>query len=127
MSKPTQIILDDIYLPYTGRDRYSCHEDLLTVRLEMISGRMVEEVRGAVWRATYSYDYMGNDLCRQVLAVLRRGGPIPAAVLPDNSDEMVSSSFMVESLTPPTFAFSKDGVGLWHNLAFTLREVEPHD
>lgn len=123
----TQLIIDGIYLPKTSHDRYSCYEDLLSTKLEMISGRVVSEIRGKVWRVSYSYDYMGNDLCRQVLAVLRSGKPFPASVLPDNDDTMVVSEFLVESLTPPTFAFAKSGTPMWHNLSFALREVSPHD
>ena len=106
-----QLILNGILLPESSKDRFSCWV----------------ETRGKIWKASYSFDYMGNEKLRQVLAVLRSGGPFLASVLPDNSDEMVSSYFLLDSITQPTFAFSKGGVGLWHNLAFTLREVEPHD
>lgn len=122
----TQIILDGVYLPKTSRDRYRCYEDLLSVRLEMVSGRMIQETRGKVWKVSYSYDYLGDELCRQVLAVLRSGKSFPASVLPDNSDSMIASTFLVESLTPPTFAFSSEGRACWHNLSFSMREVKPH-
>ena len=40
---------------------------------------------------------------------------------------MVVSQFFCVSLTPATFAFrDDDGAVVWHNLAFELREVEPH-
>lgn len=47
--------------------------------------------------------------------------------LPDDSDTMATGTFLVESMTQPTYAFSRNGVGLWHNVGFTLREVTPHD
>ena len=122
-----QLILNGILLQESSKDRFSCWEEDLSVQVDMISGRRVVETRGKIWKASYSFDYMGNEKLRQVLAVLRSGGPFLASVLPDNSDEMVSSYFLLDSITQPTFAFSKGGVGLWHNLAFTLREVEPHD
>ena len=122
-----QLILNGILLPESSKDRFSCWEEDLSVQVDMISGRRVVETRGKICKASYSFDYMGNEKLRQVLAVLRSGGPFLASVLPDNSDEMVSSYFLLDSITQPTFAFSKGGVGLWHNLAFTLREVEPHD
>lgn len=122
-----QLILNGIYLPETSRDKYSCYETLLGTQIPMISGRIVTEIRGKVQKVHYSYDYMGNELCRQVLEVLRSGKPIEVVYLSDDSDTMKSSRFFVESLTNPTFAFSKRGVPYWHNLAFTLREVEPHD
>ena len=124
----TQIILNDtIFLPQVSRDKYSCWEEMLSVQLEMISGRVVIEKRGKVWKASYEYDYMGNDLMRQALAVLRSGAPFRAAVLPDNSDELITSVFITEELSPPKFAFSRNGTPYWHNFSFVIREEEPHD
>lgn len=122
-----QIILPGgIVLPQTSRDKYRCYEGNLSVRLEMISGRMVEEIRGRVYYAEYAYDYMGNDLMRRVLAVLRAGGAFEAAVLPDHQDTMISSQFICTELSQPTFAFSKRGQPYWHNFSFKMREVRPH-
>lgn len=123
----TQLIIEDIYLPETTRNKYSCYPELLVETIPMISGRMVSEVRGTVQKIQYSYDYMGDELCRKLLAVLRSGQPFTVVYLPDDGDEMVSSTFLTESLTNPTFAFSKRGKPYWHNIAFALREVEPHD
>jgi len=122
----TQLIINGISLPQTNRDKFSCYPALLSESLEMISGRVVQEVRGKVWRITYSYDYMGNDLMRQALSVLRAGKSFPVTFLPDNSDAYQSSIFRVNSITQPTFAFSKSGKPYWHNFSFTLREVKPH-
>lgn len=126
----TQIVFraesEDIALPETSKDKYQCGEEILGVQIDMINGRRVIEERGRIWKVSYSYDYMGNDLLRQVLAVLRSGAPIYAAVLPDNSDEMISSYFVVESLAPPTMAFSRKDNAYWHNISFVLREEEPH-
>lgn len=122
----TQLIINGIYLPETSRNRYACYQVLLSDSITMISGRMVQEVRGKVQMIHYEYDYMGNAQCRQLLAALRAGKPINVVYLPDEGNEMRTGDFLVESLTNPTFAFSKRGVPYWHNLAFTLREVAPH-
>lgn len=122
-----QLIIDGIYLPETTRDKYSCYPEQLGECVEMISGRQVVEIRGNVQKISYSYDYMGNDLCRQLLAVLRSGRSFQAFYLPDDWNEMISSQFICESLSNPTFAWSKSGVPYWHNVSFTLREVKPHD
>jgi len=122
----TQLILDDVYLPQTSWDRYRCYPAELAENLPMISGRMVREVRGVVQMISYSYDYLGNDLWRQLAAILRSGRSFPVTYLPDDGDEMRTGTFLVENITNPTFAFSRGGVGLWHNIAFTLREVKPH-
>ena len=124
----TQLILNGgIELPETSRDKYRCYPATLSQQVEMISGRMVEEVRGHVQMVEYSYDYMGSELMRQVLAVLRSGKSFPAAYLPDDGNTLVSGVFLCQSLTQPTFAFSRRGIPYWHNFAFTLREVKPHD
>lgn len=122
----TQLIIEGIYLPETSRNRYACYPALLSDAITMISGRMVREVRGKVQMIHYEYDYMGNDLCRQLLSVLRSGKPLSVAYLPDEDSELRSGKFFVESITNPTFAFSKNGTAYWHNIAFTLREVAPH-
>ena len=67
----TQLIVNGIYLPETSKDKYQCYPGELSVNVEMISGRTVREVRGHVQMITWSYDYMGNDLWRQLAAVLR--------------------------------------------------------
>lgn len=122
-----QLVINGIALPETSNDKYSCYPTKLGDRIEMISGRIVEEYRGEVMRINYAYDYMGNEQMRQLLTALRSTKPIEVAYLPDGSETMVASYFVVESLTNPTFAFSKMGVPYWHNLKFTLREAEPHD
>ena len=123
----TQLIINGILLPETSRDKYQCYPGELSVNVEMISGRTVREVRGHVQYIVWSYDYMGNELWRQLAQALRSNTSITVAYLPDDGDELVSGEFLVESITQPTFAFSHGGVGLWHNVGFTLREVRPHD
>ena len=93
----------------------------------MISGRRVLEVRGQVQMIEYEYDYMGNELMRQVNSVLRSGQSFTVAYLPDWGDSLVVSTFLTESFPQPAFAFSRGGKPYWHNVAFTLREVQPHD
>lgn len=122
----TQIVLEGMALPETSGDRYACWEEMLSVQLDMISGRRVIEERGTVWKVQWSYDYLDNDTTRALLAILRASRPVLAAVLPDNGDGMISAVFVVESLTRPTYLFDDNGVPCWHGLGFTLREEEPH-
>ena len=84
--RTTQLILDGVALPYVSGDRYSAHPATLSRQVEMISGRVVSEERGKVWRITYSADYIDATTCRAALAVLRAGTPVTAAFLPDNGD-----------------------------------------
>lgn len=122
-----QLIIGGVTLPETSNDKYSAYPREIGTQIDMISGRRVTESRGHVEVITYSYDYMGNDLMRQVLAVLRSGSAFTAQYLPDDSDKLKSSEFVVETMENPTFAFSRSGKPFWHNISFTLREVSPHD
>ena len=122
-----QLIIGDYQLPETSGDKYSCPEVPLVVNVEMISGRMVQEVRGGlVYEPTYEYDYMPASLWRSVYAILRSGQSFTAVVLTDKSDELVVGEFVCTEIGHPTFAFGRNGVGYWHNISFTLREVSPH-
>ena len=124
----TQLILNgQVALPETSRDKYRCYPATLSQQVDMISGRRVLEERGHVQMIEYSYDYMGNALMRAVLGILRGGTSFPVAYLPDEGDTLVTGMFLTESITQPTFAFSRSGVPYWHNFGFTLREVKPHD
>lgn len=123
----TQLIINNtIYLPETSRGNYRCYPQLLTQQIEMISGRVVQEVRGTVQIIEYSYDYMGNDLMRQLNTVLRSGQSFPVAYLPDSGDSLVVSTFLTVDFPVPEYAFSRGGSPFWHNVAFQLREVSPH-
>ena len=122
----TQIILNGTHMPQISGDKYACYEELLGEYITMISCRMVLEIRGKVWKARAYYDWLPNDVYTAALVTLRSGRPFPAAVLPDNSSEMIASTFMVESLTPATFAFDDNGEAVWRGLGFLLREVRPH-
>lgn len=122
----TQLIVGGVALPQTSNDKYSCYPDELKTQIDMISGRRVQEIRGTVQKISYSYDTLETSVWRSLAAVLRSGTSFSVQYLPDDSDSMVSSSFLVESFTPPTFGFARDGRGVWHDIAFTLREVRPH-
>ena len=126
MIKEKQLIINGVELPTSTHDRYQAYEEDLRVEVPMISGRVVDEVRGTVWRIGYAYDYMGDAKMQEVLAVLRSRGSKTVTFLPDNSTQLLTSVFRVESLTPPTLAFYRNGTPKWHNLSFTLREVKPH-
>lgn len=123
----TQLVINGIVLPETTRDKYSCYPEQLSRQIDMISGRRVNEYRGSVYKISYTYDYMGNELARQVLSVLRSGNSFPVSFLSDEEDTMLTGTFLTESITSPTFAFSKGGKPYWHNFSFVLREVKPHD
>lgn len=125
----TQIIINGLLLPEVSFDRFSCWEETLTRQADMISGRRVVEAIGTrckVWRVRWSCDCLEDALWRPLAATLRSGAPFIASVLPDDRDELVTSSFLAESSTPPTFLIEDGGRAVWHGVAFTLREEYPH-
>lgn len=124
--RATQLIIGSLTLPHVSNDRYSCWAEELKEQKVMISGRMVEEVRGIVQRITWSSDYLDPETKDAILAALRGGKALSVTYLPDTG-EMAAGTFLVESITPPTFLFSDvDGTPVWHGLGFALREVSPH-
>ena len=114
-------------VPFTSFDKYQCYPVEIGTSVEMISGLVVMESRGNVQIISYQYDCMGNDKWRRLASFLRSGKAFGVRYLPDNSDNLVQSSFVCTSLTPPKFAFEQDGIPYWHDIEFTLREVRPHD
>lgn len=121
-----QLIIDDILFPTSTHDHYSAYEQVLTEVLEMADRSVVEEVSGKIWKVEYSYDYMGMGKLRECLRVLRSGGVHTVWFLPDDGDTLREARFLVETVSAPSLAFIRDETGRWHNLSFTLREVEPH-
>lgn len=123
----TQLVFGSLALPQTSNDKYKCYPSKLAEQVPMISGRMVTEVRGTVQIIEYSYDYMPDATYQALLAALRANPPITVTYLPDNSTTMVTSDFIVTSYPMPTFAFAKGDKPYWHNVAFSLRQIKPHD
>ena len=124
----TQLIINGIVLPETSHDKYQCYPQLLSVQAEMISGRIVEEVRGHVHIISYQYDYMADgNMLRNLLEALRSGRALEVSYLPDVGTELITNYFICTDRPMPTFAFSKNGVARWHNISFKLREVKPYD
>ena len=114
-------------LPYTSRDKYSCYSEELGEQVEMISGRMVWEIRGRVQIVHYEYDYIPAATFQALAAILRSGQSFRADYLPDDGNSLVTSTFLCRSFDPPTFAFDRHGLAYWHGINFELREVRPHD
>lgn len=126
MSNFIELIVNDTLFPTSTYDNYSAYEVDLKEVLNMANGSISEELVGQVWRIEYSYDYMGVAKLRECLGVLRGGGVKTVSFMPDDSDELVTSKFLVESLTAPSLAFVRKNQGKWHKISFVLREVDPH-
>ena len=122
----TQLIINNtITLPEIRRGKYAPEEPDLKVQAEMISGRLVEELRGKVWALSYAVDRLPDSVWRALKPVLK-GGSFTASFMVNDSDSMVTATMLCTSLTEPSFAWSRSNVPYWTGLSFTLREVRPH-
>lgn len=121
-----QLIVGGVVLPKTSNDKYKSYPAKLTEQVEMVSGRLVTEIRGTVQTIDYAYDYMPDAQYKALLAALRANPPITVTYLPDDGEDMKTSDFIVTSYPAPSFAFAKGDKPYWHNVAFSLREVKPH-
>ena len=126
MSAFVELIIDDVVFPTSTHDNYSAYPANKKELLEMADKSMTEETIGKIWMIEYSYDYMGVEKLRECLSVLRGGGVKTVSFLPDDSDELQISQFLVESLIAPSLAFIRKNQGKWHRISFVLREVSPH-
>lgn len=112
-------------MPQTSNDKYKSYPAKLTEQVEMVSGRLVTEIRGTVQTIEYAYDYMPDAQYKALLAALRANPPITVTYLPDDGEDMKTSDFIVTSYPTPTFAFAKGDKPYWHGISFALREVKP--
>ena len=132
----TQLILDTgnegITLPEVIKGAYKPRKEDLGETVTMISGRMVKELRGRVWRISYARGWFDDIEKDKVIAACERGReqPITCQFLPPNGTEFITSKFFVTDFTYPVFQWSTEGETpkpLWVNFAVELREVKPHD
>lgn len=126
----TQLIIDSVQLPESQKGGYTVTKEPLSRNVEMISGRMVRELRGNIWQISYQYGYFSDELKNQVLAACEKGKmqPITCGFLPQESAEELSySDFFVTSVTRPKFMWSSNDKPMWGDFAVELREVRPHD
>lgn len=129
----TQLILDvggmAVALPESQKGGYTAYEEDLSVEIEMISGRMVSELRGVVWRVNYQYGWFNDEDKARVIAASRKGRrtPILCSFLPPERAERITASFFVTDFSEPKFMWSSDGKPLWGDFSLSLREERPHD
>ena len=65
MSDITQLVLDvdgvNLTLPESRNGGYNVSREMQAVSVEMISGRVVRELRGSVVRVSYQYGYFNYE------------------------------------------------------------------
>lgn len=133
----TQLILDtsgnNITLPESRKGGYTCDKRPLSVDVEMVTGRIVRELRGNVWYITYQYGYFNDEEKNRLIAACEkgRGQAVTCGFLPpDSSGALTYSQFFVMEFTYPKFMWSRIGetpVPMWGDFSVNLREVKPSD
>ena len=139
----TQLILDtkgyNFSLPESRKGGYLAYQEDLGEELQMVTGRIVKEIRGTVWHVSYQYGFFGDDEKDKLISICEKGikQPIVCGFLPPTSSgALVYSSFFVISFNYPKFMWSSELLGantstvpvpLWGDFSFELREVEPSD
>lgn len=139
----TQLILDtggyNIALPESMKQGYEAYLEDMSTELVMVTGRMVSELRGSVWRVKYQYGYFNDETKNNVIAACQKGRrqPIVCRFLPPTSAGPLSTSrFLVVSFQYPKFMWSRmqnngtdqvSAVPVWGDFSMELREVEPSD
>lgn len=133
-----QLILDTtgygIILPESRKGGYAAQFTPLHEDVEMITGRLVRELRGNVWVLDYQYGYLTTEMKNRVIAACEKGKrePITCAFLkPDSGGALSYSRFFVTEFKYPKFYWSRSNNGtptpLWGDFSLTLREVKPSD
>lgn len=136
----TPLILDiagyNIQLPESRKGGYYPHFDPLSVDVEMITGRIVRELRGNVWWVDYKYGYFDDEAKDKVIAACEKGKrePIECTFLTQRGNEMLTRRFWVMDFQYPKFYWGKvvrggraAAVPLWGDFSVSLREVKPGD
>lgn len=138
-----QLILDtdgyNITLPESKKGGYTAVRVPLSVDVEMISGRLVRELRGEAWEVSYQYGFFTDAEKNALIAACEKGRrqAITCGFLPPESSEALTySAFFITDFTYPKFMWSsvrtsENGenvsVPLWADFSLTLREVKPSD
>lgn len=137
-----QLILDTLgynfVLPESLNGGYIVENQELSVSVQMISGRMVKELRGNVWVISYQYGYFSNEDITKLIEVCEKGKkePITCGFLQQGAlEELTYSEFFVTSYTRPKFMWSRETIvessgipiPLWGDFKVELREADPHD
>lgn len=137
----TQLILDTtgycVVMPESQKGGYTAQFTPLHEDVEMITGRLVLELRGNVWVLNYQYGWFEAEMKNRVISACEKGKRTPITcdfLTPDSTGALSTSRFWVTAFTYPKFFWSTRLIGdhetpypLWGDFSLTLREVKPGD
>ena len=126
----TQLIIDGVVLPESIKGGYTATLQPLSVDVEMVTGRVVRELRGNVWVITYQYGFFSDTMKNSEMPAVEKGKRHPnrcGIQTPTSTEALTYSDFLVTDFTYPKFMWSADGKPLWADFSMELREVRPSD
>lgn len=126
----TQLIIDGVTLPESINGGYTAAKSPLSVDVEMVTGRIVRELRGNVWVISYQYGFFNDEMKNKLIAACEKGKrqSIRCGFLaPDSTGALTYSDFIVTAFNYPKFMWSRNGKPLWADFSVELREVKPSD
>lgn len=138
----TQLILDTngspVTLPESQKGGYTAELQPLSVDVEMVTGRMVRELRGNIWVVTYQYGYFPDEEKNKVIAACQKGQAQSlrcAFLKPTSSGPLSYSNFLITAFTYPKFMWGRqisaegeyEVIPMWGDFSLEMREVQPSD
>lgn len=125
----TQLIINGTTLPEVDGQKYTVDYERLSVSVQMISGRTVQEVRGNVPIVSYTAGLLDNSTMAALMTAMRSHTALTVSYLPQESTTgaLTEAAFVVDSFTAPQFLLAQDSTPYWTGFACKLRGVRPVD
>lgn len=123
------LIIDNIPVDGIEEGGYTAYEQELGVSERMISGRLVEEIRGKVWVVEVSYNDIDVDTMGRLQAAMGGMREHRLQFLPPAGGVgMASGQFAMTMLPQPTLSRWLPGtLPQWAGYTMRFEEVTPHD
>lgn len=121
--------IDGVIVDGIEEGSYTAYEQELGTFERMISGRMIEELRGKVWVVEVSYSDIDIDTLSLLTAAMSTTRTHQVTFLPSTgSTELVTSSFHMTTLPQPTLSRWLPGTTpMWSGYTLHFEEVNSHD
>lgn len=129
MDETVFLNIDGVIVDGIEEGDYTAYEQELGTFERMISGRMIEELRGKVWVVEVSYSDIDIDTLSLLTAAMSTTRTHQVTFLPSNgSTDLVTSSFHMTTLPQPTLSRWLPGTTpMWSGYTLHFEEINSHD
>ena len=122
------LMIDGIQIEDLVEGDYSAYEQELGKSQRMISGRMVEELRGTVWVVTLNIDAIDAETLATLSAALKGTREHELFFLPSTGGtELETGHFHLAAPGAPTLKSWHGSLPMWQGYALTFEEIDCHD